>query len=304
MKKKFLTAVLAVLVMTNAITASTFADYDKTERNYVTYERDGFSYCETEGIVRCYNKEKRLTILDYTNASEEDGKNCKKFFELFKNGADKEEIERYYNYWLSDEGGMSETLCFTDEQITFLNDGVNRIIKIDFTPVDHTKFSLTKDWERESNVLFEFYTDKYRAIEKRYPLDERNTFTTKEIRSESMIAADESIYQGIALVTYFFNTINSIDLYPCTEGWNTIDSDKYYVKSDGTLATKSMTIDGVRYKFAKSGVCEGKYTGWTKSSRGKRYWKNGELLKNKTLRTKSGKVYRIDRNGYAAVKVS
>lgn len=48
-------------------------------------------------------------------------------------------------------------------------------------------------------------------------------------------------------------------------GWNEFDGEKYYIKSNGVFATKSTIIDGIRYKFGKDGVCQGKYTGKVKS---------------------------------------
>ncbi|MBQ8842421.1 MAG: hypothetical protein IJZ65_07320, partial [Ruminiclostridium sp.] len=71
--------------------------------------------------------------------------------------------------------------------------------------------------------------------------------------------------------------------------------------SDGTMITKSCKIGGVRYKFTSDGVCKGKYTGWTKSSKGRRYWKDGILITNRYLRTKSGVRYYADENGYVKV---
>lgn len=48
-------------------------------------------------------------------------------------------------------------------------------------------------------------------------------------------------------------------------GWVTADGNRYYYKSDGTLATSSLNIGGIRYKFGKDGVCQGTYTGKVKS---------------------------------------
>lgn len=129
----------------------------------------------------------------------------------------------------------------------------------------------------------------------------RSCCTTAEILARSEIPDTDMIFKSAIFYNNGYDPdadLESINFYPCTGGWNTIDGEQYYVKSDGCLATKSMVIDGVRYKFGKSGICEGKYTGWTKSSKGRRYWKNGVLMKNKTLRTKSGKLYKLDRNGY------
>lgn len=82
------------------------------------------------------------------------------------------------------------------------------------------------------------------------------------------------------------------------KGWTTVNGNEYYYKSDGTLATSSLTIGGIRYKFDESGVCQGKYTGFTKSSKGKRYWKNGKLVKNKWIRVNDERKYYAGANGY------
>ncbi len=81
-------------------------------------------------------------------------------------------------------------------------------------------------------------------------------------------------------------------------GWNIIDGKDYYIKPNGKKATKGVTIDNIRYKFSADGVCEGRYSGWTKSSKGLRYYKNGMLLKHKWIKTKSGARYYVDYNGY------
>lgn len=81
-------------------------------------------------------------------------------------------------------------------------------------------------------------------------------------------------------------------------GWNEIDGARYYVKKDGTLATSSLTISGIRYKFGKDGVCQGKYTGFTKSGKGRRYWKNGKLVKNKWIRVNGKRKYYAGADGY------
>lgn len=82
-------------------------------------------------------------------------------------------------------------------------------------------------------------------------------------------------------------------------GWNELDGERYYIKSDGTFATKSATIDGIRYKFSSKGICLGKYSGWTKSGKGRRYWYNGKLLTNKTF-IAGGVKYYADEKGYVS----
>jgi len=54
-------------------------------------------------------------------------------------------------------------------------------------------------------------------------------------------------------------------------GWQTIDDNLYFFKKSGEAVTKSCVIGGIRYIFNSDGICNGKYTGWTKSA-GKRYY--------------------------------
>lgn len=67
-----------------------------------------------------------------------------------------------------------------------------------------------------------------------------------------------------------------------------------------TFADKLRTVDGVMYKCSDSGEQIGKYSGWAKTSKGRRYYKNGVLCKNKWLKFKSGKWFYFDENGYMA----
>lgn len=81
-------------------------------------------------------------------------------------------------------------------------------------------------------------------------------------------------------------------------GWQTVKDEKFYVKKGGTLITKDVTINGIRYEFDKNGVCEGKYTGWVTNSKGKRYYKKGVLIKNKWIKLKNGERVYAGRDGY------
>ncbi len=74
---------------------------------------------------------------------------------------------------------------------------------------------------------------------------------------------------------------------------------RYYV--NGVLQTKSKVIDGIRYKFSADGYSQGKYTGWTKSAKGKRYWKDGKLVKNDWIKTPNGKLYYAGEKGYMTI---
>lgn len=101
----------------------------------------------------------------------------------------------------------------------------------------------------------------------------------------------------------FVNTSNALNSLIVQEkngarGWSEFDGKSYYIKGNGAFVTKSCVIDGIRYKFSSNGVCQGKYTGWTKSANGRRYWKNGVLLTNRWIKTKSGKYYYAGSNGY------
>lgn len=83
-------------------------------------------------------------------------------------------------------------------------------------------------------------------------------------------------------------------------GWQTVDGSTFYIKDDGNPAVEDMNIDGVRYCFAPDGVCTGRYTGWTKSSEGRRYYRDGVLAQNKWLKATNGNRYYATENGTMA----
>ena len=58
------------------------------------------------------------------------------------------------------------------------------------------------------------------------------------------------------------------------------------------------TFNGLRYLYSDSGKEKGLYTGWTKTAKGKRYYKNGVMYKNKYIKTKKGKRYYAGYDGY------
>ncbi|MCM1380445.1 MAG: hypothetical protein NC192_00785, partial [Muribaculaceae bacterium] len=87
-----------------------------------------------------------------------------------------------------------------------------------------------------------------------------------------------------------------INVYGYTKkGWFTLDGEKYFIKQDGTLATKNTTIGGKRYKFAADGRCLGTFTGFVKSGNNRYYYKNG--VKKTGDFTVKGKTYHADENG-------
>ena len=82
------------------------------------------------------------------------------------------------------------------------------------------------------------------------------------------------------------------------KGWLDIEGKTYYFGSNGLMTTKARNIKGVRYKFSSDGVCKGKFTGSVKSSKGKRYYKNGVLCKDEWIKMKDGKSYYAGSDGY------
>lgn len=82
-------------------------------------------------------------------------------------------------------------------------------------------------------------------------------------------------------------------------GWTEENGITCYIREDGSMVKKNTVIDGIRYKFGKDGECKGKYTGWTKTSKGRSYYKDGVKYKNRWVKFKSGKKYYIDADGYA-----
>ncbi len=81
-------------------------------------------------------------------------------------------------------------------------------------------------------------------------------------------------------------------------GWNEIDGERYYLKKDASLATGNTTIDGVRCRFDENGVYLETYTGFSTSNKGRHYWKNGKLIKNKWIRVKGERKYYAGMDGY------
>lgn len=152
----------------------------------------------------------------------------------------------------------------------------------------------------DGTITVELHTNERVTYSVDLEIGKENFFTVNEIIELSGIPD----YTEIAEVTISFpgNCLNKFfRCAPMEKGWNEIDNKQYYIKSDGTMITKSCKIGGVRYKFTSDGVCKGKYTGWTKSSKGRRYWKDGILVTNRYLRTKSGVRYYADENGYVRV---
>lgn len=63
-------------------------------------------------------------------------------------------------------------------------------------------------------------------------------------------------------------------------------------------ADKLKKVDGVTYLYSDSGEKIGKYTGWSKNSKGKRCYKKGVMYTNRWIKTKKGKYYYAGSDGY------
>ncbi len=118
------------------------------------------------------------------------------------------------------------------------------------------------------------------------------------ITAATPVYADWQVIDG---KTYYYRNNNSEKV----TGWKTIDGKLYYFsKESGEMVTENTIIGGARYIFSADGVCKGRYTGWTKSSKGKRYWKDGTLVTNKRLIDKDGNRFYADGSGYVTVDMS
>ena len=66
-----------------------------------------------------------------------------------------------------------------------------------------------------------------------------------------------------------------------------------------SFADKLKTVDGTLYRYSDSGEQKGKYTGWVKTSKGRYYYKNGKMIKNKWLKLNGQPAYYLGKNGRA-----
>ena len=207
----------------------------------------------------------------------------KKLIELW-NGDDAKAFEDFFSYYFEEDGGFAPRLFDPEIGQSFRNEEDKLIV-------------LTFSFDREAMIASE-YGEYYLEFEKEYPYNlgsfyfslisydgttynterknalNKKVYTFKEIIRECGIEDSSEI--GLArferLSSYGTFSFEFMDYTP---GWNEIDGDRYYIKSDGTVLTKSATIDGIRYKFGKDGVCQGKYTGKVKSGNRIICYKNG-----------------------------
>lgn len=71
-----------------------------------------------------------------------------------------------------------------------------------------------------------------------------------------------------------------------------------FENSNGGLSVYDdiFTVNGITYKFGISAESEGKYTGWHKTEKGRRYYSDGKYVTGK--QNIDGKTYSFDKNGY------
>lgn len=227
--------------------------------------------------------------------------------------------KRYFNNELMGDGEAYKLI--NEDELNYIRSGENAILSLNYCITEKP----SKHWYTDEpcySVGFVIMMNDGRCFSSSsaewaelgqpdfFDITEKSGFTVKEILEYYGVNDPENILLFLIDITgdsVFGYDCNSYSFIPCKSGWNErrfneYYSDIYYVKSDGTLATSSCTINGIRYKFGENGVCGGKYTGWTKNSKGLRYWKDGVLQKNTKVTTKSGKTYTIDKNGYAKLK--
>ena len=223
-----------------------------------------------------------------------------KYDELYKSD-NTEAWEHYlsYSYYAADD---SANIFLYDTESDFKN-GADKLIVLSYEifPLKNKSIEETvRSPYYNPYFSFELFSTDDNAYKARYKLPERAVYTVKEIIRDSGI--DDITRIGLVGIIYYagerFKDITGYDFYDYTPGWNTIDGNTYYITSDGTIITKSVIIDDVRYKFTKDGVCHGKYSGFTRSKNGLRYYKDGVIIKNKCIRFTDGRIYIADKDGY------
>lgn len=204
------------------------------------------------------------------------------YAEYRKTHSYEEQIEKYYDTFQADKGASDKV--FSEEEFRRIQNGENALIVIDYELSEEVY-----GWvgEPEYTLIFPFLMSDGREINSSdrpeatcsHRLIDRNVFTVREHLLEGGIEneTDQIIFAGINGIDPYIcgYVFKSYTFIPCENGWNEIDGARYYVKKDGTLATSSLTIDGIRYKFGKDGVCQGKYTGKIRSGNNVICYKDG-----------------------------
>lgn len=128
------------------------------------------------------------------------------------------------------------------------------------------------------------YTDRNRSYSIKIPTKTRSLYTAEELL-ETVPKNEKIVFAVFHFNAYEYEGEEVLFLFrEYSDPWVSVNGKDHFILSDGTVLTKSATIDGIRYTFGEDGVCQGKYTGYTNSGKGRRYRKNGELVKNKWIR--------------------
>lgn len=80
--------------------------------------------------------------------------------------------------------------------------------------------------------------------------------------------------------------------------WQEKDGGKYWYNSDGSAASGFKNIEDVGYIFDTDGRLIKKHTGFTKSKLGRRYYRDGEIVKNVWLEVNGVRKYFAGEDGY------
>ncbi|MGN0578480.1 MAG: hypothetical protein ACI4J4_07660 [Ruminiclostridium sp.] len=220
--------------------------------------------------------------------------------------------EKYYNRIASEPEKLAAVLpAGTVRQF-----GDNCLILFS-TDLSSIPDEIRKDKSFDLYITFELYVSDEVYYNCTFSLLERQAVTAKELRRLAEVPENETvtavkICESIVIDSKFqaadyeafWEMIYTCYVTDCRStacksgSFCDFGGKKYCIKADGSLAQKSCTIKGIRYKISENGECLGKYTGWTKSDKGRRYYKNGKLIRNKWIKTKSGKRFYAGSSGY------
>lgn len=206
---------------------------------------------------------------------------CQKYAELYYAG-DKEALQEFINENMVIDGGGS-SYVFPEEMLQALRDRSDTLIVIDYEANVYQLDSKTvypkKDWVY---CRFDFITGDGNEYSELYVLRDSGTFirTLKSIVYYSGIEDPENIVQASFVCLDHDIKVTNKQFYDCKVGWNEVDGNRVYVQKNGFTATKSTTIDGVRYRFDENSVCQGKYTGKVKSGNNVVCYKDGVKQEN------------------------
>ena len=213
------------------------------------------------------------------------------------------EWQSFLNVFQDQGDGYMGVTKYWNREITSFRNAEDRTIRITYTeqPIENEREAaiIAEDLDYYYGFSITCYTSDYKKYYAHYRMDERSVYTVKEILRDCGIDDPQKI--ALMKLTYCGDQVIEVtSSMPAAyiPGWNEIDGERYYIKSDGTVLTKSAVIDGIRYQFGKDGVSQGEYTGFTKSNKGRRYWKNGELVKNQWVKGKDGRKYYAGTDGY------